>query len=61
MPELTVDHSVYKGKRVYLMNFENQANDTSVWYYFSPDKKFRYDTDTFIHNYFWYSFQAALI
>lgn len=60
-PEFTADHSVYKGKRVYLMNFENQAADTSVWYYFSPDQKFSYGIDTFIHNYFWYSFQVALV
>lgn len=60
-PEFNMDQSVYEGKHVYLMNFENQANNTSIWYYLSPDKKFSYGTDTFIHNYFWYSFHAGLV
>jgi len=40
-------YEAYKGKRVYLMNFDNQANDTSVWRYYSPDKKFGYLTPIF--------------
>ena len=58
-PAFTEDYSAYKGKPVYLMNFDNQANDTSVWYYYSPDKKFSYSIDDTIHNYFWYAFQNA--
>lgn len=61
MPKFSADQSVYEGKGVYLMNFQNQASDTSIWDYFSPDHKFCYGTETFIHNYFWYSFQAALV
>lgn len=58
-PVLTGDYSVYKGKHVYLMNFDNQANDTSIWYYYSLDKKFSYSTNDTIHNYFWYAFRNA--
>jgi hypothetical protein len=43
------------------MNFDNQANDTSIWYYYSPDKKFSYAGDGTIHNYFWYAFQNAFM
>ena len=60
-PAFTGDHSGYKGKSIYLMNFENQAEDTTIWYYFSTDSKFRYGIDTFIHNYFWYGFYDALV
>jgi len=60
-PVFTDDYSVYKGKRVYLMNFDNQANDTSIWYYYSLDKKISYSINDTIHNYFWYAFQNAFI
>jgi hypothetical protein len=60
-PTFTADLGEYKGKRVYLMNFENHARDTTVWYYFSPDKRFAYCGNSLIHNYFWYSFEKALI
>jgi len=56
-PMLTGDYSVYKGTRVYLMNFDNQANDTTIWSYSSPDKKFSYTHDNVIQNYFWYAFE----
>lgn len=60
-PVFTEDYSVYKGKPVYLMNFDNQANDTSIWYYYSLDKKFSYSVNDTIHNYFWYAFQHAFV
>jgi len=60
-PAFTTDLTEYKGKRVYLMNFDNQARDTTVWYYFSPDKQYAYSGNSMIHNYFWYSFEKALI
>jgi hypothetical protein len=58
-PVLTEDYSAYKGKPVYLMNFDNQANDTSIWYYYSLDNKISYSINDTIHNYFWYAFQNA--
>lgn len=60
-PAFTTDLNEYKGKRVYLMNFDNQARDTTVWYYFSPDKQYAYCGKSLIQNYFWYSFEKALI
>ena len=60
-PQFTKDWSQYKGKSVYLMNFDNQANDTSIWYYYSRDNKFYYGADSTIHNYFWYAFNDAFI
>ncbi len=41
------------------MNFDNQANDTSIWYYYSTDQKLYYGADSSIHNYFWYAFYDA--
>jgi hypothetical protein len=55
----TGDYGVYKGKRVYLMNFDNQAGDTSIWYYYSQDKKLSYAGNDTLHNYFWYAFENA--
>ena len=60
-PAFTTDLNEYKGKRMYLMNFDNQARDTTVWYYFSQDKRYAYSGNSLIHNYFWYSFEQALI
>jgi len=58
-PVFTEDYSAYNGKRIYLMNFDNQANDTSIWYYYSLDNKISYSINDTIHNYFWYAFQNA--
>lgn len=59
-PDLSWDHKFYSGKKVYLMNFENGANDTSLWYYYSPDKKFTYSNGDTLVNYFWYAFQKSM-
>jgi len=58
-PMFTDDYSVYKGKRVYLMNFDNQANDTTMWAYSSPDKKFSYSDNNLLQSYYWYAFENA--
>jgi len=60
-PALKANLSDYKGKKICLMNFDNRAQNTSVWYYYSPDMRFTYGGDSLIHNYFWYSFQNALV
>jgi hypothetical protein len=60
-PAFTADLGDYKGKRVYLMNFDNQAQDTTNFAYHSPDKAFVYSGDSLIHNYFWYSFEKAFV
>ncbi len=60
-PQFTKDWIQYKGKSIYLMNFDNQASDTSIWYYYSRDQKLYYGADSTIHNYFWYAFNDALV
>jgi hypothetical protein len=58
-PVLPGDYSVYEGKRVYLMTFDNQARDTSVWYYYSPYIRTFYFGNDSIRNYFWYAFRDS--
>ena len=60
-PGFSAEYDVYKGKRIYLMNFDNQANDTSTWQYYSPDRKFSYSMKDTLHNYFWYAFRDAFL
>ena len=62
-PKFNSDLSMYKGKKIYLMNFDNQAKNTTLWYYRSTDKKitYGYGENSLIHNYFWYSFQDAFL
>lgn len=60
-PQFSKEWNQYKGNSVYLMNFDNQANDTSIWYYYSRDQKFNYGTQSTIHNYFWYAFNDAFV
>jgi hypothetical protein len=60
-PRFTKEWNQYKGKSVYLMNFDNQAPNTSIWYYYSTDQKLYYGTSSTIHNYFWYAFHDAFV
>ena len=60
-PMFTEQYSIYKGKRIYHMNFGNQLNATSVWYYHSLGKNFSYSVNDTIHNYFCYAFQYAFM
>ena len=60
-PQFTSNWNQYQDKSVYLVNFDNQANDTSIWYYYSRDNKFYYGADSTIHNYFWYAFNDAFV
>ncbi len=61
VPHFTADLSQYKGKRINLLDFDNQAKDTTLGYYFSPDRKTSYMGPSFIDNYFWYSCEKALM
>jgi hypothetical protein len=49
-PFFTEHYGLYKGKPIYHMNFNNQLNDTSIWYYHSLGKKFSYSLNDTIHN-----------
>jgi len=61
-PAFTADMGEYKGKRITLLNFDNQARNTTNWDYLSEDKTISYSYDSYsvIHNYFWHSFDKAL-
>jgi hypothetical protein len=48
----------YKGKNLFLSNFDNNAKNTSVFYYFSPDNKIKYG-EYAIASYYWYCFEKA--
>lgn len=58
-PAFSSEYDVYKGKRVFLMNFNNQAKETGIREFYSPDMKFRYSSNDLVSNYFWYSFREA--
>jgi hypothetical protein len=58
-PVFTSSNDIYKGKRVFLMNFNNHSRDTGIREYYSPDMKFRYSSNDLVSNYFWYSFRDA--
>jgi len=60
-PYFKADLSEYKGKRINLLDFHNEAKDTTLGYYFSLDRKYAYCGPSFIDNYFWYSFEKALL
>jgi hypothetical protein len=59
-PTLKADLSQYKGKPIYLINFDNQAQNTTIWCFFSRERQYSYCGDTTIHSYFWHSFDRAL-
>jgi hypothetical protein len=60
VPSLKADLGQYKGKPIYLINFDNQAQNTTIWCYFSRDRQYSYCGDTTVQNYFWQSFDRAL-
>ncbi len=60
-PNFTADLSVYKGKHINLLDFDNKAKDTTLGSYYSLDRKTHYSGSSFIDNYFWYSCEKALM
>lgn len=59
-PVLNGDFSRYKGKPIYLMNFVNKAQNTTLWCYFSDDRKIAYCGDSTLQTYFWFSFEKTM-
>ena len=51
-------YSEYKGKYVFLAEFMNQAENTSIYSYFNQDKSYVYETQN-LADYFWYCFQKT--
>lgn len=53
------DYSRYKGKKLVLSSFSNQAQNTKTYNYFSPDKKLNYEFNVSLDNYYMNCFQKA--
>ncbi len=53
------DYSYLKGKKVVLSSFQNQAQNTKSWGYFSADNKYMYEGNATLESYYWYCFQKA--
>ena len=53
------DYSRYKGKRLILSSFTNQAQNTKTWSYNSADNKYMYEGDAHLESYYWYCFSKA--
>jgi hypothetical protein len=58
-PKFQTDkYSALKNKNMFLSSMTNNAKDTTVFYYFSPDFKIRYGKEA-LSSYFWYCFAKA--
>ena len=53
------EHSRYKGKRLALANFINQAQNTKTYSYASPDKKYVYEGDASLETYYQSCYEKA--
>lgn len=53
------DFRNYKGKKVVLSSFFNQAQNTKAYAYFSPDKKLTYEVNIQLETFYYNSFQKA--
>jgi hypothetical protein len=54
------DFSRFKGKKLVLSPFINQASNTKAWNYSSPDQKVTYETSAQLETYLWYCFEKDL-
>jgi hypothetical protein len=55
----TANLGAYKGKLVYFPSVTNEANDTSIWDYYSVDKKYYYEATPSLQTYVWDCFVKA--
>lgn len=53
------DYSRYKGKKLVLSSFFNQAQNTKTYNYFSPDKKLNYEGNVSLENLYLNGFTKA--
>ncbi len=53
------EFSQYEGTQIYLEYIDNKAENTSIFYYYSPDGKIQYG-DEALTSYFWYCFRSGL-
>lgn len=59
-PQLHENLNVYKGTTVFLSDFTNRADNTSMFYYYSPDNGVTYEGAPSLQSYLWYCFQKAM-
>ncbi len=57
--ELPQEAGDYRGKPIFMPGFENRADDTSMFYYYSPDRTVKYEGAPSIQSYLWYCFEKA--
>lgn len=50
----------YQGMSIYMPSFENRADNTTIWYFYSQDKKKRYQSDN-LERFFWNCFQDCFL
>jgi hypothetical protein len=60
-PQLHQNLAVYKGATLYLTGFTNRAENTSAFYYYSPDYGVTYEGAPSLQSYLWYCFQKAFV
>jgi hypothetical protein len=53
------DYSHYKGKKLIIAGFTNQAGNTKAWSYNSADSKYMYEGDAQLESYYWSCFKKA--
>jgi hypothetical protein len=53
------DYSRYKGKKLVMAGFTNQAGNTKAWSYNSADNKYMYEGDAQLESYYLYCFKKA--
>lgn len=59
-PALGGSFSQYKGKPVFLASVNNEANNTTIWYYYNPEQTITYEAWPSLTSYFWYCLKRAL-
>lgn len=59
LPELGRTFPAYRGKTIYLANVDNQANNTTMWYYYNTQGSITYESWPSITSYFWYCIDKA--
>jgi hypothetical protein len=55
----SADYSRYKGKKLILAAFTNQAGNTKAWSYNSADSKYMYEGNAQLESYYWGCFQKG--
>lgn len=58
-PELGRTFPAYRGRSIYLANVDNQANNTTTWYYYNPEGSITYESWPSLTSYFWYCMDKA--